>query len=119
MKTTGSILPVRPEPRFHPSASPSIAAVGVGTVTITAAKAGFTPRVVTRTIEASAETWGSVGLSTGTSALVDACEGISRAGACAGDVVTWCNDGDLVTVDCSAHGETCGWNADEGYADCQ
>ncbi len=97
----------------------TIAAVGVGTVTITAAKAGFTPRVVTRTIEASAETWGSVGLSTGTSALVDACEGVAREGACAGDVVTWCNDGDLVTVDCSAHGETCGWNADEGYADCQ
>ena len=97
----------------------SIAAVGVGTVTITAAKAGFTARAVTRTIEASAETWGSVGLTTGTSALVDACEGVSRAGACTGDVVTWCNDGDLVTVDCSAHGERCGWNADEGYADCQ
>jgi hypothetical protein len=96
----------------------SIAAVGVGTVTITAAKAGFTARSVTRTIEAGAESWGSVGLTTGGTALIDACGDVSTAGACTGDVVTWCNQGDLVTVDCSAHGETCGWNAAEQYADC-
>jgi Carboxypeptidase regulatory-like domain/D-alanyl-D-alanine carboxypeptidase len=97
----------------------SIASVGVGSVTITASKAGFTPRVVTRTIAANSDNWGSVGLSTGGTALVDACGEVSTAGACDGDVVRWCNQGDLVTVDCSAHGETCGWNAAEGYADCQ
>jgi hypothetical protein len=96
----------------------TIAAVGVGTVTISASKTGYTPRSVTRTIEANTETWGSVGLGTGT-ALVDACGEVSTAGRCAGDVVQWCDRGDLVTVDCSAHGETCGWDADEGYADCQ
>jgi len=97
----------------------SIASVGVGTVTITASKAGFTARSVTRTITANTETWGSVGLTTGSTALVDACGEVSEAGACDGDVVRWCNGGDLVTVDCSAHGESCGWNAAEGYADCQ
>lgn len=97
----------------------AIAAVGVGTVTITAAKAGFTPRAVTRTIAASAETWGSVGLTSGSTALIDACGDVASAGRCDGDVVTWCDQGELVTVDCSAHGETCGWNEAEGYADCQ
>jgi Carboxypeptidase regulatory-like domain len=97
----------------------SIAAVGVGTVTITASKAGFTPRSVTRTIAASTDNWGSVGLTTGTTALIDECGDVSAEGACDGDVVRWCNQGDLVTVDCSAHGETCGWNGDEGYADCR
>lgn len=97
----------------------TIAAVGVGTVTITAAKAGFTPRAVTRTIAATGENWGSVGLTSGTTALVDECGAVSTAGQCDGDVVRWCNGGDLVTVDCSGHGETCGWDAAEGYADCQ
>lgn len=97
----------------------TIAAVGVGTVTISASKAGYTARSVTRTIEASTETWGSVALSTGSTALVDACGDVSSEGRCDGDVVQWCNQGELVTVDCSAHGETCGWDADEGYADCQ
>ena len=96
-----------------------LAAVGVGTVTVTASKTGYTARSVTRTIEANTETWGSVALTTGTSALVDACGDVSTAGRCDGDVVQWCNAGELVTVDCSAHGETCGWDADEGYADCQ
>ena len=96
-----------------------IAAVGVGTVTISASKAGYTARSVTRTIEANVDNWGSVGLSTGGTALVDACGEITSAGQCTGDVVTWCNQGDLVTVDCSAHGETCGWAAAEGYADCR
>jgi hypothetical protein len=97
----------------------TIAAVGVGTVTISASKTGYTARSVTRTITANTETWGSVGLSTGSSSLVDECGEVSTAGRCDGDVVQWCNQGDLVTVDCSAHGETCGWDAEEGYADCQ
>ena len=96
-----------------------IAAVGVGTVTITASKAGFTPRAVTRTIAASTDNWGSVALTTGSAALIDACGDVAAAGRCEGDVVQWCNGGELITVDCSAHGESCGWNAAEAYADCQ
>lgn len=64
------------------------------------------------------ENWGSVGLSQG-QALESQCGGVSFAGECDGNVVAYCREGELVTVDCGAHGLTCGWNGDEGYNDCR
>ncbi len=94
------------------------AAVGEGSVTITASAAGHLARSITRTIAPAAENWGSVGLSQG-QALESQCGGIGAAGECDGAVVAYCHDGELVTVDCAAHGGTCGWNDAESYHDCR
>lgn len=96
----------------------TFAAVPVGPVTITAAKAGFATRSITRTVEANVENWGSLGLTAG-SALVDECGDIDAVGTCEGDVVHHCDAGRLVSVDCSASGRTCGWNDGEEYFDCR
>ena len=96
----------------------TVPAVALGPVTITASKAGFTTRSVTRTIAANVENWGSVGLTAG-SALVDECGEVTAVGACDGTVVNHCDAGRLVTVDCSALGRTCGFNDAERYFDCQ
>ncbi len=93
------------------------AAVGEGAVTITASAAGHLPRTITKTIVPAVENWGSVGLAQG-QALESACGGVSFEGACDGAVVSYCHEGELYSVDCSAHGGTCGWNGDEGYHDC-
>lgn len=93
-------------------------AVGEGAVTITASASGYLAKTITRTVAPSAENWGSVGLSQG-QALESQCGGVSVAGDCDGNVVAYCNEGQLVTVDCGAHGLTCGWNGDEGYNDCR
>ena len=73
---------------------------------------------MTRTIAAATENWGSVGLSTG-AALIDECGDVTAAGTCDGAIVSHCDGGRLVQVDCAASGQTCGIDADEGYADCQ
>ncbi len=93
------------------------AAVAEGSVTITASASGFLTRSITRTIARSAENWGSVGLSQG-SALETECGAVTAAGSCDGDLVNYCHAGELITVDCAAHGTTCGWNAAEEYNDC-
>ncbi|MBK7193121.1 MAG: D-alanyl-D-alanine carboxypeptidase family protein [Myxococcales bacterium] len=93
-------------------------AVGAGAVTITASKSGFTTRSVTRTVAAATENWGSIGLSTG-AALIDECGDVTAAGTCDGAIVSHCDGGRLVQVDCAASGQTCGIDADAGYADCQ
>jgi hypothetical protein len=93
------------------------AAVGEGTVTITASAGGHLTRTITRTITPSTENWGSIGLPPG-SAVQSECGDVTAAGTCDGDVVNYCNAGELVTVDCAAHGTTCGWNASEEYSDC-
>jgi hypothetical protein len=92
-------------------------AVNEGALTIQVSKSGFLTRTITRAIAPGAENWGSVGLSTG-SALESECGEVTAAGTCDGNVVNYCNGGQLVTVDCAAHGTTCGWNADEEYSDC-
>ncbi|MBP8808895.1 MAG: carboxypeptidase regulatory-like domain-containing protein [Kofleriaceae bacterium] len=93
------------------------AAVAEGAVTITASKAGFTTRSITRTIARAVENWGSIGLASG-SALVDECADLPTTGACDGAIVSHCDGGRLVQVDCAASGQTCGVSA-EGYADCE
>jgi hypothetical protein len=93
-------------------------AVGEGAVTITASASGYLAKSITRTIAPGAENWGSVGLSQG-QALESQCGGVSFAGECDGNVVAYCSEGELVTVDCGAYGLTCGWNGDQGYNDCR
>jgi hypothetical protein len=93
-------------------------AVGEGAVTITASASGYLARTITRTVAPATENWGSVGLSQG-QALESQCGGVSVAGDCDGNVVSYCSEGQPVTVDCGAHGLTCGWNGDEGYNDCR
>jgi len=96
----------------------SLPAVAVGPVTITARKSGFTSRSVMRTVEPNVENWGSVGLTAG-SALVDECGDVTATGQCDGSVVSHCDAGRLVSVDCSAVGRSCGYNDSEEYFDCR
>ena len=45
------------------------------------------------------------------------CEGVSFEGCCDGDVLQYCEDNTLLTLDCSTS-PSCGWNAQSGYYDC-
>lgn len=93
-------------------------AVALGAVTITASKSGFATRSVMRTVEAGVENWGSVGLTAG-SALVNECGEVDAVGRCDGAIVSHCDHGRLVSVDCSASAQTCGYDGEEQYFDCQ
>lgn len=44
----------------------------------------------------------------------DACGGIDYLGECQGDVVVWCDAGQLYSVDCAATGEICDWISEAG-----
>lgn len=49
------------------------------------------------------------------------CNGISYEGCCNGQVVQFCEDGQLNTMDCSTNtppDDQCGWKEAEGYYDC-
>lgn len=43
----------------------------------------------------------------------EGCGDIDFYGECAGDVVVYCHNGDLVRYDCAPSGTTCGWASDE------
>lgn len=45
-------------------------------------------------------------------APVDSCASLGYAGACDGDVLSWCEDGAVKTYDCGAGGMSCGWQSD-------
>ncbi len=46
------------------------------------------------------------------------CNGIGWEGCCEGMTIKWCQDGQLHEEDCSGK-PNCGWNAQEGYYDCE
>lgn len=46
----------------------------------------------------------------------DPCQGITYEGICDGDVVVWCEGGELWGIDCTP--AECGWNAQASYYDC-
>lgn len=46
----------------------------------------------------------------------DPCQGITYEGICDGDVVVWCEEGELWAIDCAP--AACGWNPDASYYDC-
>jgi hypothetical protein len=94
--------------------------VTAGSVGITASASGFTTKTITRTITAATENWGSIGLaSSATPNLAESeCGAVTFEGECDANVVSYCDDGELHTVDCAAAGQTCGWNAQQSYFDC-
>ncbi len=46
------------------------------------------------------------------------CGEVTKTGACNGDVVIWCESGELKSVDCAALGSTCGWSDTANFYDC-
>jgi V8-like Glu-specific endopeptidase len=45
------------------------------------------------------------------------CDGITYEGCCAGETLTYCDDGELKTLDCTGS-PSCGWKSEAGYYDC-
>ena len=52
--------------------------------------------------------------------VADPCKGFSYAGCCDGQTIKYCdpNNPSIVTADCQQSGPSCGWNAANGYYDC-
>lgn len=48
----------------------------------------------------------------------DDCGSVTFEGVCSNDVLSYCENGVLKTLDCSANGSVCGWNDSAGYNDC-
>ena len=46
-----------------------------------------------------------------------ACGGIAYEGCCDGEVLTWCEEEQLQTMDCAGN-PSCGWQADAGFYNC-
>ncbi len=49
---------------------------------------------------------------------VDACQGLTYEGQCEGDVLSFCNGGQIASGDCAEFGGCCGWDPGGGYFDC-
>ena len=49
---------------------------------------------------------------------VDGCGGLSSAGTCSGDLLSYCQDGQIVETDCGLSGNACGLDAATGNFDC-
>jgi hypothetical protein len=60
---------------------------------------------------------GGTGGSSGSAGGGD-CGSVTYEGVCDNDVLSYCDNGALKTLDCSANGGACGWNASKGYNDC-
>jgi len=56
-----------------------------------------------------------------TKGSADPCGGIDFVGLCEGDVVKWCEDGELHVIDCKnlGYGCYCGYKSDAGFYDCK
>ena len=48
----------------------------------------------------------------------DTCGGLGTEGTCTGDVLSYCDAGTLVTTDCGAAGDMCGYDGSAGYYNC-
>jgi hypothetical protein len=46
------------------------------------------------------------------------CGTVTWIGECQADVLTWCEAGQVTSVDCSTNGSTCAWNQSGGFNDC-
>ncbi len=46
------------------------------------------------------------------------CGQITFEGACDGTTLSWCEGGELMHMDCSSQGRSCGWSEQNGYHDC-
>ena len=50
--------------------------------------------------------------------VVDGCGDVTYAGCCDGDTLTWCEDAQIETIACGENGTTCGWQAENGFYNC-
>jgi len=60
---------------------------------------------------------GSAG-SSGDPPATDECGTVTTEGECSGDVLSYCSSGSLVTLDCAASGQGCGWDYSNYYYNC-
>ena len=57
-------------------------------------------------------------LSTSASAASDPCYGLTYEGYCDGDIAQWCENGEVIQIDCSDQGMVCTWNDEKNYYGC-
>lgn len=48
----------------------------------------------------------------------DPCGGVTYEGQCDGAVLSWCDNGEVSTIDCGSHGRACGWDGGNGFYNC-
>jgi len=48
----------------------------------------------------------------------DPCYGLTYEGNCDGDIAQWCENGEIIQVDCSDQGMMCAWNEEKNYYGC-
>ena len=46
------------------------------------------------------------------------CGEVTFEGQCDAEVVSWCEDGELMVADCAEIGGHCGWSFEDGFFDC-
>ena len=46
------------------------------------------------------------------------CGDVTFEGQCDGEVVSWCEDGELMVADCTEIGGHCGWSSEDAFFDC-
>ena len=44
------------------------------------------------------------------------CAGLTYEGMCTGNLVQWCEEGEVIQVDCTDHGMICAWDDGKGYS---
>ena len=57
-------------------------------------------------------------LANGAMASAEICGGLDYAGQCEGTVIQWCENDEVIQLDCADHGAVCGWDADHEYYTC-
>ncbi|MBW2457857.1 MAG: hypothetical protein JRI68_25350, partial [Deltaproteobacteria bacterium] len=48
----------------------------------------------------------------------DPCNGITYEGECNGNLLSWCDNEQVQTIDCSSSGKTCGWDNNYSFYNC-
>jgi hypothetical protein len=61
---------------------------------------------------------GSHGTTPGASGGATTCSAAAQVGSCAGDQLSYCQDGQTFAQDCAATNTTCGWNAAKSWYEC-
>ena len=49
----------------------------------------------------------------------DPCYGLTYEGNCDGDIAQWCENNEVIQVDCSDQGMVCAWNDEKNYYGCE
>lgn len=44
------------------------------------------------------------------------CAGLTYEGMCTGNLVQWCEEGEVIQIDCTDLGMVCGWDEEKGYS---